>query len=211
MKALAPGQNKTFHLGLTGGIGSGKSTVARLFAACGAFVIDADVVSRGVTGKEGLAMPAIVEQFGPQVLASDGALDRQVMREIVYASPTARQHLERIVHPFVEKEMERQALEAERLNVPCVVFEVPLLVENLDYWRPRLDAILVIDCPERVQMDRVMLRDGLSEEDVRKILLAQVNREQRLAAADFVIRNGDDVTPELLSKQLEAMLPHFGL
>ncbi len=156
-------------------------------------------------------MPAIVEQFGPQVLASDGALDRQVMREIVYASPTARQHLERIVHPFVEKEMERQALEAERLNVPCVVFEVPLLVENLDYWRPRLDAILVIDCPERVQMDRVMLRDGLSEEDVRKILLAQVNREQRLAAADFVIRNGDDVTPELLSKQLEAMLPHFGL
>lgn len=200
-----------FRLGLTGGIGSGKTTVAQMLAARGAAVIDADAISRALTASHSAALPAIAAQFGTHVIGPDGALNRSAMRQMIFADPAARQRLETILHPLVEQALEEQTREAAMRSVRCVVFDVPLLIENFARWQSRIDALLVVDCPEEVQITRVMARSQLSREEVMHILSAQASRAQRLAMADFVITNDAGTTLQALEKQLEALLPRFGL
>lgn len=200
-----------FRLGLTGGIGSGKTTVAQMLAARGAVVIDADAISRALTASHGAALPAIAAQFGTHVIGPDGVLNRSAMRQMIFADPAARRRLEAILHPLVEQALEEQTREAAMRSVRCVVFDVPLLIENFARWQSRIDALLVVDCPEEVQITRVMARSQLSREEVMHILSAQASRAQRLAMADFVITNDAGTTLQALEKQLEALLPRFGL
>lgn len=202
---------KPLHLGLTGGIGSGKSTVAALLAERGAAVIDADAISRATTAAGGPALPAIAAAFGPHMIGADGALDRAAMRAQVYGDPGARQRLEAIVHPLVGQQIERQARAAEGAGHAWLVFDIPLLVEGGSRWRARLDRVLVLDCPPAVQIERVMARSGLPREQVQSILDAQAARTQRLAAADWVLFNGEGVTVGELQAQIDVLAQGFGL
>ena len=178
----------TLRLGLTGGIGSGKSTVAGLLSTLGAAVIDADAISRGVTAPHGLAIEALAKMFGADYINADGALDRDKMRTLVYSDPLARLRLESIVHPLVGHEISRQAGEAASVGHPCIVFDIPLLVESI-HWRQSVDQILVIDCTAAVQIQRVMARSALDRASVEKIIASQASRSVRLQAADIVIFN----------------------
>lgn len=182
------------RLGLTGGIGSGKSTVARLLQQHGAALIDADAVSRAATAAGGSAIEALRAEFGPDFITPDGALDRDRMRAHVFAHPAARQSLEAIVHPIVRADMERQYQAA---NSDCVVFDIPLLVESPG-WRERLDTVWVVDASPETQVQRVMQRNGWPRAQVEAVLAAQASRAQRLAVADTVIDN-DRVTLEALA------------
>lgn len=176
-----------FIVGLTGGIGSGKSTVADAFVALGAGLVDTDVIARELTLADGKAMPALIAEFGPDIVAKDGAMDRSAVRQRVFADPSARERLEGILHPLIRQ------ISAERCVVataPYVILAVPLLVESGDYHQ-RCDRIVVVDCPETVQIERVMARNGLSIDEVRAIMAAQATRQQRLAAAnDIVVNDG---------------------
>ncbi|MCA3238497.1 MAG: dephospho-CoA kinase [Curvibacter sp.] len=176
------------RLGLTGGIGSGKSTVASLLAGLGARVIDADAISRELTAADGQAIPAIREAFGTEVISTEGSLDRARMRSLVFGDPAARRRLEQILHPLIGLESRRQAEHATRTGYRCVVLDIPLLVES-SHWRPQLDQVLVLDCTPRTQIDRVMQRSGLTQAEVEAILAQQASRRQRLRAADHVIFN----------------------
>lgn len=180
----------SFIVGLTGGIGSGKSTVADLFVAHGASLVDTDAIAHQLTAAGGLAMPAIVGAFGSDVADVNGALDRAAMRRLVFADAGARERLEAILHPMIRQ------VSAERCALaitPYVILAVPLLVESGDF-RQRCDKIVVVDCTESVQISRVMARSALSEKEVRAILAAQANRERRLAVADDVIDNSGGLT-----------------
>jgi dephospho-CoA kinase len=183
-----------FSVGLTGGIGCGKTTVANLFADRGASVIDTDEIAHALTAPGGAAMPALVAEFGPSYATPDGALDRARMRELVFSSPGARARLEAILHPRIR---DATAAAAAIATGPYVIFVVPLLIES-GTWRERVGRVLAIDSPEEMQIARVMTRNGLQEAQVRAIMAAQVTREQRLAAADDVILNDDG---------LEALIP----
>ena len=174
--------------GLTGGIGSGKSTVAQMLAAAGAVVIDADQIARSLTAAGGLAMPQIEVEFGASAIDAQGALDRDFMRQLVFEDPSARQRLEAIVHPLVGSLTERLALQAEACGAQWLVFDIPLLVES-GRWRPQLDAVLVVDCEESTQVQRVSARNGLATDAIARIMAAQATRAQRRAAADWVIYN----------------------
>lgn len=176
------------RLGLTGGIGSGKSTVAALLGHLGAAIVDADDISRSFTAVGGAAIAPIAAQFGPDFINSEGALDRDRMRALVYADASARKRLEAIVHPLVGKEIERQSEAAIRAGCGCLVFDVPLLVES-GYWRQKVDRVLVIDCTPEVQIARVMARSGLTRDAIGKIIASQASRELRLYAADAVVFN----------------------
>lgn len=182
-------QTTPFSVGLTGGIGCGKSTVADLFASRGAAVIDTDLIAHRITAPDGLAMPAIRVQFGKEYITAAGALDRQRMRARVFADNQAKRKLESILHPMIRSECERDAAAAQG---SYLMFVVPLLVESPD-WRQRVSRILVVDCPEQQQIARVMKRSGLSEPEVRAIMANQVSRAERLAAADDVIANDEDL------------------
>jgi len=197
------------RVGLTGGIGSGKSTVLQMLAALGAFPIDADAISRAATGAGGSAIPAIRQRFGPDFITADGALDRERMRALAYADPAARRGLEAIVHPLVGAETERQAESAEATGARCIVFDVPLLVES-GRWRQRLDRVLVVDCSPATQVVRVMARSGLSAQQVEAVIAAQAPRGLRLAAADTVICN-DGITLEQLQQRVRQAARAFGL
>ena len=175
----------TFSVGLTGGIGCGKSTVADLFAARGASIVDTDQIAHALTAPGGAAMPALVAEFGPEYATPDGALDRARMRALVFADPGARARLEAILHPRIREATAAAALLA---TGPYVIYVVPLLIES-GSWRERVTRILAIDCAETTQVARVMARNGLEESQVRAIMAAQVTRAQRLAAADDVIVN----------------------
>lgn len=196
-------------LGLTGGIGSGKSTVAAVLHACGAAVVDADAISRQTTAAGGLAMPAIAQQFGAQFVGADGALDRAAMRELVFAQPQARAQLEAIVHPLVSAETARQTQAALDAGKQLVVFDVPLLVESA-HWRSRVDRVLVVDCLETTQTARVVARSGLAPEAVQAIINQQASRLRRLNAADLVIYN-DGLTIEDLRQACSEIARRFGL
>lgn len=198
-------------VGLTGGIGSGKSTVASLLAERGAAVIDSDAISRASTAAGGRALPAIAAAFGHDMIASDGALNREAMRAQVYRDPSARKRLESIIHPIVGEESDRLALEATRLGHPCLVFDVPLLVESGLRWRARVDRVLVVDCDAETQVTRVMARNHLPREDVERILTAQASRAQRLSAADAVVYNGGTTTLTALRLATSRIAPAFGL
>lgn len=188
-----------YVVGITGGIGSGKSTVARLFAGRGVAVIDTDEIAHALTAPGGAAMPAIRARFGDGVVASSGALDRQAMRQLVFADPAHRQALEAILHPRIRAEADRLVAAAAS---PYVLLAIPLLVETGGY-RDRLQRVLVVDCAESTQIERVMARNGLAEDEVRRILAAQASRAQRLAAADDVVVNEGD--PAGLDSQVTAL------
>lgn len=177
-----------FSVGLTGGIGSGKTTVANMFAARGAAVIDTDDIAHALTRPAGKAMPAIVAQFGPELIGADGAMDRSRMRQAVFTDPAARQRLEAILHPLIREECEQAARTA---HGEYLMFVVPLLVESGN-WHGRVSRVLVVDCTEQQQLARVMARNGLAESQVQAIMAAQATRAQRLAVADDVVVNDAD-------------------
>ena len=182
---MSGGAHPVFSVGLTGGIGCGKTTVANMFAELGASLIDTDEIAHALTAPHGAAMPAIVEQFGAAFARPDGALDRTRMRELVFADPPAKARLEAILHPRIRDAALAAAASA---TGAYVIFVVPLLIESGN-WRSRVTRVLAIDCPEAVQVARVMARNNLSEEQVRAIMATQVTRAERLAAADDVITN----------------------
>ncbi|MDZ4255171.1 MAG: dephospho-CoA kinase [Sulfuritalea sp.] len=190
-----------YVVGLTGGIGSGKSAVADLFAARGILVVDTDAVAHALTAPGGAAMPAIRAEFGAAVAAADGALDRAAMRAKVFADPAARKRLEAILHPLIRSECER-LLAADASRSPYAILMVPLLIEAGSY-RERVDRIAVVDCAEGTQIARVMSRNGLAREEVERILAAQATRAERLAAADDVIDNDGDLAA--LRPQIERL------
>lgn len=194
------------RLGLTGGIGSGKSTVARLLQERGADLIDADAIARACTLAGGSAIPAVAQVFGANFITPDGALDRQRMREHVFSHPEARQRLELIVHPLVGQEIARQAAVSVSR---CIVFDVPLLVES-PRWRPQLDRVLVVDCRPETQIRRVQARNGWERATIEAILNSQSPRTQRLAAADLVVFN-DSSDMEPLRRLVGQIADRFGL
>lgn len=181
--------SRTWRIGLTGGIGSGKSTVAGMLRELGAAVIDADAISRGLTAAGGAALPEIARQFGTHMIGADGALDRSAMRQLVFADPAARQRLEAIIHPLVGQQTAERAQTALAQGCRVLVHDVPLLVEAGERWRRQLDRVWVVDCEEATQRQRVMARSGLSAAEVQAIIDQQARRQQRLACADGVIRN----------------------
>ena len=175
-------------VGLTGGIGSGKSTVADRLAALGAAVIDTDEVARHLTGPEGAAMEALRKEFGAKFVARDGALDRDAMRNLVFEDPEARARLEAILHPAIRAESDARLARAKG---PYAIVVVPLLYETRGYL-DRVARVLLVDCPESLQLSRTMARSQLAEEQVRAIMKAQWPRWRRLQMADDVIWNGGD-------------------
>ncbi len=174
------------RIGLTGGIGSGKSTVAALLAGHGAAIVDTDAIARYLTLPGGAGIAPIAEAFGADAIAPDGALDRAWMRERVFADPLAKRRLEAILHPLIGAEADRQA--AASSAVPAIVFDVPLLVES-GHWRSRVDRVLVVDCREQTQRQRVVARSGWLAEQVDAVIAQQSSRAFRRAAADAVIFN----------------------
>lgn len=188
-----------YAVGLTGGIGCGKTTVADLFAARGAAVVDTDRIAHGLTAPHGAAMPALIDAFGPDYATPDGALDRARMRALVFSDPDARARLEAILHPRIREATAAAALLADG---PYTIFAVPLLIES-GTWRERVARVLAIDCPEATQVARVMARNGLAEEQVRAIMAAQVSRARRLEEADDVILN--DAGIDALLPQVERL------
>ncbi|HEX7983865.1 MAG TPA: dephospho-CoA kinase [Duganella sp.] len=185
-----------FSIGLTGGIGSGKTTVADMFAARGASIVDSDLIAHSLTAPGGPAMPAIVAEFGPEFADATGALDRARMRQLVFADAGAKARLEAILHPRIR---DGALAAAAAATGSYVIYAVPLLVES-GAWRERVARILVVDCREEVQISRVMARNNLAESQVRAIMAAQASRAQRLAAADDVIENNDGIaalTPQI--------------
>ncbi len=177
-------------IGLTGGIGSGKSTAARILAACGAHLVDSDAIARSLTQPGGAAMPAVAREFGPAALTAEGALDRDHMRQLVFAEPDAKARLEAILHPLIGREAQRQADVGDGRPV---VHDVPLLTESQGprAWRTRVDRVLVIDCPEAIQIERVAQRAGWSVQSAQQVIAQQATRAQRRAIADAVVFNGD--------------------
>jgi len=198
-----------FKLGLTGGIGCGKSTVASLLAELDAAVLDADAIARAVTAPGGLAITPIGQAFGADFITPEGAMDRDRMRHLAYADPGARKRLEAIIHPLVNQEIWCQAHAAEAAGKCCLVFDVPLLVEST-HWRQQLDKVLVVDCSPETQIARVMARSALGRSAVEAIMAAQASRAQRLAVADLVILN-DDISLTELAQQVQKLAPGFGL
>ena len=199
-----------WRIGLTGGIGSGKSTVAAMLAARGAAVIDADAISRGVTACGGRAIATIAQQFGQAMIGKDGAMDRQAMRERVFSDPAARQQLEAIIHPLVGSITREQTEAAIAQGKRCLVFDVPLLVESGKRWRAQVDRIWVVDCETATQRERVIARSGLSAADIDRIIAQQASRQQRLACADGVIFN-QALSLSALERRVNEMAHHFGL
>lgn len=194
-----------YKIGLTGGIGSGKSKVADLLAGWGAAIIDTDVIAHELTAPHGAAIETIRHQFGPDVIAPTGALDRQAMRELVFQSPEARQQLESIIHPMISSVTQRRAAEAKGCYL---VFVVPLLVESLaqsSRWRDQLDRICVVDCDAATQIARVQARSGLTPEAIARIMSAQASREARLAVADDVVLNNAQTSIDDLVRQSRAL------
>jgi dephospho-CoA kinase len=176
-------------VGLTGGIGSGKTTVANHFAELGAAVVDTDVIAHELTSAQGAAMPAIIQTFGGEVLQNDGQLDRAAMRRLCFSDPAMRKSLEAILHPLIRSESKaRCRREANADHVPYVLLVVPLLIESGAYHE-HINRILVVDCDETQQIARVMARSALSEKEVRDIMATQASRAQRLAVADDVLSN----------------------
>jgi len=189
-----------FSIGLTGGIGSGKTTVADLFAARGASIVDTDLIAHRITAPGGLAMPGIAQAFGAEYVAADGSLDRAKMRARVFSDDSARRRLEAITHPLIRAETERESRAAQGVYL---MFVVPLLVES-GSWKARVDRVLVVDCEVETQIARVMRRNGFTREQVEAIIARQASRDTRLAAADDVIVN-DAASHDTLAAQVDAL------
>lgn len=198
----------TLRIGLTGGIGSGKSTVAALLQGLGATLVDTDAIARELTVPGGAALPALVKHFGHACLSPDGALDRAWMRERAFTDPEARGALEAVLHPLIGVEAQRRA-SAEGGMAAAVVFDVPLLVES-GRWRAQVDGVLVVDCSNARQIERVQRRSGWSREAVERVIAQQASRAERRAAADAVLDNdGGDLA--VLAVQVERLWRHWRL
>ncbi|AWB35137.1 dephospho-CoA kinase [Orrella marina] len=187
-----------FRLGLTGGIGSGKSLVADMLQELGAAVIDTDRVAHELTAPGGQAIALIREAFGADVIRADGAMDRDRMRALVFEDPPARKTLEAIIHPLIRKRVGELANEATGCYT---VFVVPLLIES-GRWRHQVDRVCVVDCDRQTQIDRVVSRNGLALQQIEKILAAQATRQERLDHADDVITNDGQTTRESVREQV---------
>lgn len=190
-----------FVIGLTGGIGSGKSTVADLFAARGVPIVDTDLIAHRITAPHGVAMAQIAQAFGAEFVAPDGSMDRARMRTLVFGDESARKRLEAITHPLIRSETERETREA---NGPYVIVVVPLLVES-GTWKTRVDRVLTVDCSVETQIARVMRRNAFTREQVLAIIARQATREARLAAADDVVVNDNGATLETLGHDVDAL------
>jgi dephospho-CoA kinase len=197
---MPPGPQRVATIGLTGGIGSGKSTAAQILVACGAHLVDTDAIARALTMPGGAATQALAAEFGAAALTPDGALDREKMRRLAFADPGAKARLEAILHPRIGAEASRQAATA---GGRPVVFDVPLLTES-SHWRTRVDRVLVIDCDEATQARRVAQRPGWTEEAARRVIAQQAPRAARRAIADGVIDN-DGLTIEQFQTELRAL------
>jgi dephospho-CoA kinase len=177
-------------IGLTGGIGSGKSTVAAMFVALGATLVDTDAISKTLTAAGGAAMASLQREFGSAIVAADGSLNRQLVRDLVFADASARLRLEAILHPLIGDEAQRQAA----LATSAIVYDVPLLAESTR-WRQRCERIVVVDCDEATQLERVLRRPGWTQATAQAVIAQQARRETRRAIADAVIHNdGIDLT-----------------
>ncbi|MDC8771600.1 dephospho-CoA kinase [Roseateles albus] len=175
-------------IGLTGGIGSGKSTVANFLREAGAAVIDTDAIARQLSGPGGAAMPAIATEFGPAMLTTEGALNRVAMRDLAFSDPSAKQRLEAVLHPLIGAQTLAESAAAEQTGARLIIFDVPLLVES-GRWRHRVARVLVVDCTEQTQLDRVAARPGWTLAAAAAVLAAQASRAQRRASADALIYN----------------------
>ena len=195
-----------WRIGLTGGIGSGKSTVATALAALGAAVIDTDAIARELTLPGGAAIEALRRTFGDEYIDATGALDRTRMRTLVFADPSAKLRLEGILHPLIGSQTQARAAEQ---SGPMTVFDVPLLVES-GRWRALVDRVWVVDCRESLQIERVTRRSGWREDEVRAVLARQASRAQRRAAADAVICNDGIDLPSLHTQVLALWQGHVG-
>ena len=178
------------RLGLTGGIGSGKSTVAGLLAEHGAVVVDADAIARDLVEPGGAALAELVTEFGPRILQADGSLSRGELAALAFSDPIATERLNAIMHPMIRAEAQRRL--AEHPDAPVVVYDMPLLVETGQ--RDLVDLVVVVDVPEELQVERAVRLRGLDEEDVRRRMEVQAARADRLAVADVVIDNAGDLT-----------------
>ena len=204
-RAALPAQ----RIGLTGGIGSGKSTVAGMLVALGATLVDADAIARQLTAAGGAAVKEIASQFGAAAISADGAMNREKMRKLAFNDPAARQRLEAIIHPLVSQQTLKQAAQAQQAGSRCIIFDVPLLVES-GRWRQQLDRVLVVDCRESTQVARVVARNGWTPQAVEKIMAGQVSRAQRVTAADICIYN-DGLPLETLALLVRRLAVRFGL
>jgi len=202
-------QKQPQRIGLTGGIGSGKSTVARVLVACGAALVDADAISKQLTAPGGAAIDRLTQQFGSEIITAEGAMDRDRMRQMAFADPAVKKQLESVIHPLVSLESDRQATKATAAGHVCIVFDIPLLVEST-HWHQKLDRVLVVDCPCETQIARVTARNGLPREVIEKIIAGQASRRQRRAAADACVYNESLSLPEL-EKLVRQMAACFGL
>ena len=195
------------RIGLTGGIGSGKSTVAAMLRDLGAAIVDADAIARIVADAGGAALSALHSRYGAALVSLDSGLNRAAMRDLVFQNPTARQELEAVLRPFILQGIADAVQAAEQqAGVQAVVLDIPLLVESLAQWRPHIDTLWVVDCPPELQIARVLGRpssQGWSREQVQGVLAAQASRAQRLAAADVVLDNGGDMTLTNLRRQVQ--------
>jgi len=200
MASAEPVARRVPVIGLTGGIGSGKSTVADLLVERGAALVDTDRIAHELTAPGGDAIAPIRAAFGDAVIAPDGRMDRAAMRALAFSDPEARRRLESILHPLIRERTARGIDSAARAGAPYVIVAVPLLVES-GAWRGRYDRVLVVDCPPEVQVERVMRRSALPRAQIDAILAAQASRAQRLDAADDVIDNGGP--PEALPAQVD--------
>jgi dephospho-CoA kinase len=201
---------KPLRLGLTGGIGSGKSTVASIMASAGAAVMDADAISRALTLPGGRAIPAILAEFGEQLIAPDGAMNRDAMRALVFSNPESKRQLEAIIHPLVGQVLQEESIAATAAGHACLVYDVPLLVESGERWRRQVDWVCVVDCGVETQIQRVMSRSQLGRAEIERIISQQASRQQRLDCADAVIFN-EGIDLAHLKQLVHEMMARFGL
>ena len=206
---MSRGTDQALRIGLTGGIGSGKSTVGTMLAALGAALIDADALSRASTASGGAAVPPIAQAFGNDYIDASGALDRARMRQSVFSDPSARARLEAIVHPIVLRGIAQQSQAALQADARLLVLDIPLLVES-GRWAAALDAVVVVDCRPETQIERVAQRNGLPRAHVQGIMDAQASRTERLRAADAVLFN-DGPSLASLEAQVRSLARSFGL
>jgi dephospho-CoA kinase len=193
-------------LGLTGGIGSGKSTVAQMLVAHGCGLVDADAIAHTVTGSGGRAIAAIAQTFGNEMITPDGALNRVLMRQLVFGNEEARQALQVIIHPIVADDINSALAKSCQ---PVVVIDIPLLVES-GHWRSKCDRVLVVDCSVPTQMQRVRNRNGWTTTTIESVIHSQAPRHVRVAAADAVLCN-DHISLAELSSSVEAFAHSLGL
>ncbi len=203
---MTTGRTQRLTVGLTGGIGSGKTTVAHMLAGCGATIIDADAISRSLTEAGGAALMPIKQVFGEEVIGADGALNRGAMREIVFAQPASRTKLEAIIHPLVQM---RMSAAIQNAPTDVVVLDIPLLVES-PRWRKQIDLIVVVDCNVETQVNRVMQRNGWAASTIEAIIQSQATRGDRLKAADVVIFN-EKSNLSILKNQVNSLGNQLGL